>query len=62
MLKFPDLSKIKEPPAQKMTLREYAHFSEQCLKSNKAITPENCLLQDRGELQIRIPFRIVHSD
>ena len=39
-----------------MTLREYARFSEQCLKSNSRITPENCLQRGLDEAAIRKRF------
>lgn len=34
MLKFPDMKNVKEPPRQRMSLREYAQYSMFCLKKN----------------------------
>ncbi len=57
MLKFPDITPVKEPLLPKMSLREYAHFSERCLHSNKAITPQNCLTKRADEATMQ-PFRL----
>jgi hypothetical protein len=41
-----------------MGLRDYARFSERCLRSNPAITPENCLVKRAAEKTIRTAFRL----
>lgn len=54
MIELPEVPPTPEPQVNKMTLREYAHFSERCLKSNPAITPQNCLhKRDRERLMVR---------
>ncbi len=58
MLEFPEQVDVLEPPPARMTLREYALFSEQCLLSNPAITPENCLEKRRDGADIRTPFSL----
>lgn len=60
MLKFPVISPITEPVLPKMTLREYAHFSECCLRSNAAITPRNCLEKRADEAMMK-RFRIYET-
>jgi len=58
MIELPKVPPTPEPQVKKMTLREYAHFSERCLKSNPAITPQNCLYKrDRERLMVR-PFSL----
>jgi hypothetical protein len=56
MLKFPIVSADAELPMPKMKLREYALFSEFCLKSNSHITPANCLENRALEKAIKKPF------
>jgi len=56
MIRFPRISGRPQPKQGKMTLREYARFSEQCLKSNSRITPENCLQTGLDEAAIRKRF------
>jgi hypothetical protein len=41
-----------------MSLIDYAHFCERCLKSNPAITPENCLTRRADEQFIERPFKL----
>jgi hypothetical protein len=41
-----------------MSLREYAHFSESCLRSNPAVTAENCLQKRIREKEIAQPFAL----
>ncbi len=41
-----------------MSVREYARFSERCLKSNSRITPDNCLQKRADEAAIRKPFEL----
>jgi hypothetical protein len=41
-----------------MSLREYAHFSESCLRSNPAVTAENCLKKRIREKEIAQPFAL----
>jgi len=58
MLKFPVVPPDIEPPRpKKMSLREYAHFTERCLRSNPAITPGNCLTKRADEASMP-PFRL----
>ena len=58
MLKFRKIKEPLAPPLPNMSLREYAEFSEFCLKNNPEITPENCLQRDSGERNIKEPFRL----
>lgn len=58
MLEFRQVTEPPWPYRRKMSLREYAEFSEFCLKNNPAITPENCLQRDSGERDIKEPFRL----
>jgi hypothetical protein len=57
MLKFPVISSHTEPPLPKMSLLEYAEFSESCLRHNPAITPENCMTKRTDEATMQ-PFRL----
>ncbi|MDA0991298.1 MAG: hypothetical protein O3A51_11180 [Verrucomicrobia bacterium] len=57
MFKFPVVPADKEPPLPKMSLREYAHFSERCLHGNPSITPQNCLTKRADEAFMQ-PFRM----
>ncbi len=57
MLKFPTVAQNIEPPLAKMSLLEYAQFSESCLRSNPAITPRNCMTKRTDEATMQ-PFRI----
>jgi hypothetical protein len=56
MINFPKRSAGPAWPVPKLKLREYALFSEYCLKSNSAITPENCLVKRATEKTIKRPF------
>lgn len=56
MIEFPRVPADIEPPLKRMTLREYAHFSERCLRSNPSITPENCLEKRARERFMERPF------
>ena len=58
MIEFPNVSPNDEPPLRKMTLREYAHFSERCLRSNPLITPENCLERRAREKDVKQAFSL----
>lgn len=51
----PAHAKMKLP---RMGLRDYARFSERCLLSNPALTPENCLVKRATEKTIKTPFRL----
>lgn len=55
-MKFPDISNVPEPPTRKMTLIEYARFSEQRLRANPAITLGNCMSVRTDESEIKVPF------
>ena len=50
MLRFPVPSGRAGLPLPRMTLLEYARFSERCLKSNPAITAENCMTRRVDEV------------
>lgn len=56
MLKFP-VPPDTEPPLPKMSLLEYAEFSESCLLSNPSITPGNCMTKRPDEATMQ-PFRL----
>lgn len=60
MLKFPKVPADIEPAPSKMNLREYARFSELCLSSNPAITPQNCIIRRTDEAQMK-PFRMARD-
>ncbi len=57
MLKFPVIDSVNEPPLPKMSLWDYAHYSECCLRSNPSITPRNCMTKRVDEAMMQ-PFRI----
>jgi hypothetical protein len=57
MLKFPVVPSDIEPPPPKMSLLEYAHFSERCLHSNPSISAQNCMSR-RADERFMKPFRI----
>jgi hypothetical protein len=62
MLKFPAISPSEELPAPRIeSVREYAVFSELCLRSNSKITPENCMDYRADERDMRRPFSLVHD-
>ena len=56
MINFPKVPPVAELPVPKMGLRDYALFSERCLKSNPSITPENCLVKRADEKTMTRPF------
>ena len=41
-----------------MSLLEYAHFSEMCLRMNSRITPENCMEKRAREKRMSRPFSL----
>lgn len=55
MLKFPDVQEPRVVTQPRMSLKEYAEFSEFCLNNNPLITSDNCM--ERGE-GISQPFSI----
>ena len=55
MLKFPFVSKDITQPLPKMSLLDYARFSEHCLRSNRSITPQNCMTKRTDEATMQ-PF------
>jgi hypothetical protein len=57
MLKFPTIKKVQGPRLSPMSLREYAEYCEACLRSNPAITPENCMTKRTDEATMP-PFRL----
>jgi hypothetical protein len=61
MIKFPKFSREPAPIVRKMELREYAHFSELCLRSNPKITPGNCLTSSDNAANKVVAFRIPDS-
>jgi hypothetical protein len=58
MTKFPTVPAGIGMKLPRMGLRDYARFSERCLLSNPAITPENCLVKSAAEKTMRTPFRL----
>ena len=60
MLRFPVPPARAGIPLPKMSLLEYARFSERCLKSNPAITAENCMKRRLDEVGIS-PFSLAAS-
>ncbi len=58
MVNFPKVPSHPRLALTKMQLCEYARFSEYCLKSNPAITPENCLSKRVSEKMMKKPFRL----
>jgi len=58
MINYPKVPSVAELPAPKMGLRDYALFSEQCLRSNPSITPANCLVKRASEKAITKPFSL----
>ncbi len=59
MIKFPTVPAGAGLKVPRMGLRDYARFSEQCLRSNPAITPENCMTKRAAEKMMKAPFRLV---
>jgi len=57
-MRLPEVEDGPELPVRKMTLREYAHFSELCLRSHPSITAENCMEKRASEKEIRRPFSL----
>lgn len=57
MLRFPVPSSERGVPLRRMTLIEYARFSEHCLRANSAVTPENCLTKRADEVRMQ-PFTL----
>lgn len=58
MIEFPEIPAKPDFTVRKMTLREYALFSERCLRSNSHITPENCLRRRASEKDMPQPFSL----
>ena len=58
MIRFPSLSSDLEPPKAPMSLYDYAHFSELCLRSNPSIVADSCLEDERDESIAREAFRL----
>ena len=58
MIEFPTVPAIAGLKVPKMGLRDYARFSEWCLRSNPAITPGNCMVKRAAEKMIKAPFRL----
>jgi hypothetical protein len=59
MLKFPAMTARREPPLPRMSLRDFACFSERCVKSNPRLVAANCLVQRTDEATIHPPFSLV---
>jgi len=58
MTKFPTVPSGVGLQVPRMGLRDYARFSERCLMSNPAITPENCLVTRTAEKTMKTQFRL----
>jgi hypothetical protein len=58
MTRFPTVPANAGMKLPRMGLRDYARFSERCLRSNPTITPENCLVKRAAEKTIRTAFRL----
>jgi len=58
VLEFPRIPSTTEPQTRKMSLLEYAHFSEMCLRMNSRITPENCMEKRAREKRMSRPFSL----
>jgi len=58
MIKFPTVSAVAGLAVPRMGLRDYARFSERCLRSNPAITPENCMVKRASEKMMTRPFQL----
>lgn len=56
---IPPIPSGRELSVPKMRLRDYALFSEYCLKSNPSITPANCLEKRATEKLIKKPFSLI---
>ena len=48
MLRFPKVEEPASVPKPRMSLEEYAAYSEFCVENNSRITPENCLERGKG--------------
>jgi hypothetical protein len=51
-----------DPPLPRMSLVDYARFSERCLKSNTRLTPTNCLVKRTDETEMTHAFRLGRTD
>ena len=62
MIEFPEIPEEPGLPTRPMRLAEYARFSELCLRSNRAITPANCLVRRSREKTMERPFGLGAPD
>jgi len=62
VIRFPDIPDGMDLPQSKMSLVDYARFSERCLKSNSRITPQNCLVKRADEKLMTSPFSLATSE
>lgn len=62
MMRFPIVAPGADPPVRRMTLAEYARFSERCLHGNASVTPANCLTRRADERDMPRPFRLTRCD
>jgi len=58
MLKFPAVSDRREPPLPRMSLRDFACFSERCVKSNPRLMVTDVLVTRTDEATRTCAFRI----
>jgi hypothetical protein len=58
MIRFPTVSNKAGMKVLRMGMRDNVRFSEHCLRSNPAITPENCMVKRAAEKTIKTPFRL----
>lgn len=56
-IKLPRIPAGIDPPLRKMSLVEYALFSESCLQANSTITSGNCMVK-RADEKTMTPFRM----
>lgn len=59
MLKFPRLPDLKEAPLPRMSLPDYARFSESCSKLSRSLAHTSIDASKADEKVIRKPFRLV---
>lgn len=61
MLEFPVTEAWPDPPLPRMSLREFARFSERCVKSNPRLVAASGLAHRADEATMEHPFSLVAS-